>query len=124
MPSTHPSHTVLNPAVARPEADKTAAGQARQLLVALDAARAGCSPCGLSRAEDAVFRHYLPMARSLAVDGAARSGSPEVAIEAAELGLARAVLDWHGSDPLAFEGFARVTIMAHLRSFTGAHVLV
>jgi hypothetical protein len=119
----HPPHILLNPAVARPEADRTAVGQARQLLVALGAARAGCSPCGLSTAEDAVFRHYLPMARSLAVDGAGRSDDPEVAIEAAELGLARAVLDWRGSDPLAFEGFARATMLAHLRSFTGAHSL-
>ena len=119
----HPQRALRSAAVGRSWADNAAAGQVRELLGALQAARAGCSPCGLSAAEDAVFRFFLPMARSLAVEGAEQAGDPETAIEAAELGLARAVLDWQGSSALAFEGFARVTITTHLRSLTGAHTL-
>lgn len=70
-------------------------------------------------AEDAVFRYYLPLARSLA-DAAAVGGTVGGADladldQAAELGLAQAVLGWRGRSARGFERFARGMIMSRLR---------
>src|SRR5664279_4133689 len=66
----------------------------------------------VSIAEDAVFRCYLPLARSLA-DGAAVD--PDRAEQAAELGLARAVLAWRHPDCTPFSAFARSAILHALQ---------
>jgi len=82
-------------------------------------ARAGTD--GASRtpaaAQDAVFRRYLPMARTLANgpgDGG-RPGDPADAEQAAELGLAQAVLGWRRPDSGGFEVFARSAIASRPR---------
>ena len=82
-------------------------------------ARAGTD--GASRtpaaAQDAVFRRYLPMARTLA-NGAgdgSRPVDPADAERAAELGLAQAVLGWRRPDSGGFEVFARTAITSQLR---------
>ena len=82
-------------------------------------ARAGTDdvPRTLAAAQDAVFRRYLPMARTLA-NGAgdgSRPVDPADAERAAELGLARAVLRWRRPDSSGFEAFARAAIAAQLR---------
>jgi hypothetical protein len=87
------------------------------LWTALCRARADCSPLALTVAEDAVFRYYLPMAASLAAGRATLAADREVVNQAVELRLAQAVLDWKGSDAMAFEGFATAMITAQLRQF-------
>jgi hypothetical protein len=71
----------------------------------------------LATAQDAVFRRYLPMARTLAngpVDRG-RPVDPADAERAAELGLAQAVLGWRRPDSGGFEVFARTAITSQLR---------
>ena len=71
----------------------------------------------LATAQDAVFRRYLPMARTLAngpVPGG-RQVDPADAERAAELGLAQAVLGWRRPDSGGFEVFARTAIASQLR---------
>jgi hypothetical protein len=67
-------------------------------------------------AQDAVFRRFLPMARTMATgpgdDG--RPGDSAAAEQAAELGLAQAVLGWRRPDGRGFEVFARTAIAAQL----------
>src|SRR5580765_4219830 len=53
----------------------------------------------VSVAEDAVFRFYLPLARALADSAAV---NPDRAEQAAELGLAKAVLAWRHPDCAGF----------------------
>lgn len=71
-----------------------------------------------ARAEDALFRHYLPLARELARRGVP-DGEPDGggAIQAAEIALARAILDWREPDGHRFESFARLAIKRELSSF-------
>ena len=65
--------------------------------------------------EDAVFRFYLPMARSLSQRvRCSTEGEVRVAEQAAELGLARAVLGWQQPTSAGFRRFARTTILQHL----------
>jgi len=74
-------------------------------------------PRTLAAAQDAVFRRYLPMARTLA-NGAgdgSRPVDPADAEQAAELGLAQAVLGWRRPDSSGFEAFARAAIASQLR---------
>ena len=66
----------------------------------------------VSIAEDAVFRFYLPLARSLAAGAAV---DPDRAQQAAELGLARAVLAWRHPDCTPFSAFARAAILHALQ---------
>ena len=95
---------------------------AQRLWVALGRARADYVPQVLAAAEEAVFRFYLPLARSLAA--AAGDTSPVVDregfVQAAELGLAQAVLGWRAPDPEGFEGYARMAITARLRQYPAA----
>ena len=88
-------------------------------------ARAGTDdlPRTLAAAQDAVFRRYLPMARTLA-NGAgdgSRPVDPTAAERAAELGLAQAVLRWRLPDSSGFEAFARAAIAAQLRRLPTAN---
>lgn len=94
--------------------DDDADPQAQRLWDALARARAEYAPRLLAEAEDAVFRFYLPLAKSLA--GASTTGAQDtVAVEqAAELGLAQAVLAWPGADSRGFERFARAAITSQL----------
>jgi len=74
--------------------------------------------CGASAAaRDAVFRWYLPMARALANDPRpeSRPVDPATAEQAAELGLAQAVLGWQRPDSRGFEAFALAAVAARLR---------
>lgn len=93
---------------------------ARTLWESLTRARSG-SPL-ISTAEDAVFRFYLPLAQELARNELALGVGPELAEEAAELGLAKAVLSWRRPDTLAFTAFARVAIEAQIRQIQSAPV--
>lgn len=63
-----------------------------------------------SDAEDALFRHYLPLAADLAERYARTHGNLTRAMQAAEVGLARSILDWRHSDCSRFESFARLAI--------------
>ena len=81
-------------------------------------ARVDYAPRVLAAAEDAVFRWYLPLARGLAA-GCSTTASDPVAIEqAAELGLAQAVLSWHQPDCREFERFARTKITERLQRYS------
>ena len=82
-------------------------------------ARAGTdnAPRTLAAARDAVFRRYLPMAHTLATTPGpgSRPVDPADAEQAAELGLALAVLGWRRPDGDGFEVTARAAIAAQLR---------
>jgi hypothetical protein len=93
---------------------------ARTLWESLTRARSD-SPV-ISTAEDAVFRYYLPLAQELARNELALAVDPELAEEAAELGLAKAVLSWRRPDTLAFTAFARAAIKAQIRRIQSAPV--
>jgi len=67
-------------------------------------------------AEDAAFRFYLPLARSLARTSAMSEVDPDRAEQAAELGLACAVLAWRQHDCTAFVAFARGVILHQLQA--------
>ena len=93
-----------------------AAAAAGDVWYVLSRARIDDAPRTLAAAQDAVFRRYLPIARTLA-DGAgkARSVDPTAAELAAELGLAQAVLGWRRPDSVGFEVVAQTAIAAQLR---------
>lgn len=76
---------------------------------------ARCSCALPTWAEDAVFRFYLPLAHARAVAYSTGSQSATAAQQAAEVGLAKAVLAWRGADCGNFVPFARGAIDAHLR---------
>ncbi|MGS0684016.1 hypothetical protein ACVBEQ_02470 [Nakamurella sp. GG22] len=82
-----------------------------------DALRTARCTCALpTAAEDAVFRFYLPLAHSRAASFAEDESQPDgAALQAAEVGLAKAVLAWRGADCRSFIPFALVAIDAHLR---------
>jgi hypothetical protein len=87
---------------------------------ALARARADYAPRVLAAAEDAVFRWYLPLARSLAAGPAVAAVDPVAVGQAAELGLAQAVLGWRQPDCRDFERFARTVISERLQRFPAA----
>lgn len=93
---------------------------ARTLWDSLTRARSD-SPV-ISTAEDAVFRFYLPIAKELAHDELTLALDPDLAEEAAELGLAKAVLSWRRPDPVDFTAFARLAIQAQIRQIQSALV--
>ena len=70
----------------------------------------------VSMSEDAVFRFYLPFARSLVRCSAASELDRDRAVQAAELGLARAVLAWRQYDCAAFVAFARGVILHQIQA--------
>lgn len=82
---------------------------------ALIRARADYAPRVLAAAEDAVFRWYLPLARAVAAGPAVDLVDPVVVEQAAELGLAQAVLGWRQRDCREFERFARAMISERVR---------
>ena len=79
-------------------------------------ARTSDAPRTLAAARDEVFRRYLPMARTLANSAGPehRPVDPVRAEQAAELGLAQAVLGWRRPDGAGFELFASVAVAAQL----------
>ena len=83
---------------------------------ALAAASTRDAPRTLAAAQDAVFRRYLPVAHALAdsVGSSGRPVDPVDAVQAAEIGLAQAVLGWRRPDSAGFEFFAQITIAARL----------
>jgi hypothetical protein len=86
-----------------------------RLWNALFSARAGGLPRQVADLEDAVFRFYLPMARGLAHTVVGESAADRVPAEqAAELGLARAILEWPGRTSGGFRRSARSAIMRQL----------
>jgi len=68
----------------------------------------------ISAAEDAVFRFYLPLARATARTYAGWTVDPDLAEQAAELGLANAVLAWRRADICAFAAFARAAMIRQM----------
>ena len=89
--------------------------EAQSLWNALARARADYAPRVLAAAEDAVFRWYLPLARTLASGAAGTAADPIAVEQAAELGLAQAVLGWPRADCGGFERFARTMIAERVR---------
>ena len=88
----------------------------RDVWQVLAGARTDHAPRTLAAAQDAVFRRYLPMARTLAHrrDSGGRPVDGADAERAAELGLAQAVLGWRRPDSDGFELFASIAIAAQL----------
>ena len=91
------------------------AADADRLWVALSRARTGNTPRTRAHSEDAVFRFYLPLARTLARTSARHSDDPEGAEQAAELGLAQAVLAWRHPSGQGFDRAATTAIVNHLQ---------
>ena len=88
---------------------------AERLWDALYLARAGKTWQPVADLEDAAFRLYLPMARTLAHTVGGETPADRVtAKQAAELGLAHAVLAWRQRTSGGFRRFARSTIMRQL----------
>ena len=81
------------------------------------------APRRLAAARDAVFGRYLPMARTLATKPGpgSRPVDPGDAEQAAELGLAQAVMGWRRPDGDGFEVIARAAIAAQLRRLPAAN---
>lgn len=82
----------------------------------LAAASTDGAPRALAAAQDAVFRRYLPIAHAVAghpVPGD-RQIDPIDAVQAAEIGLAQAMLGWRRPDSAGFEFFAQIVIAARL----------
>jgi hypothetical protein len=113
------------PAIPQPdrEGDERADGvaAAQELWDTLIRARADFAPRILAAAEDAVFRFYLPLARTLAGAPATRGVDPTEAEQAAEVGLAQAVLDWQHRAIRGFDAYARAAITVQLRLLSAAH---
>jgi hypothetical protein len=86
-----------------------------RLWNALFTARDDGLPRQVADLEDAVFRFYLPMARGLAHTVVGESAMDRVSAEqAAELGLARAILEWPRRTSGGFRRSARSAIMRQL----------
>ena len=94
--------------------------QAPLLWAALVRARAEDTPLTCGHLQDAVFRLYLPLARSRARNVVQQVSAhvpvaAAAADQAAEMGLAQAVLSWRYSDSQGFELFALDMIDSRLR---------
>jgi DNA-directed RNA polymerase specialized sigma subunit len=89
---------------------------AERLWDALYQARAARSRRLVADLEDAAFRRYLPLARTLAhtAAGNAKDADRTAIEQAAELGLANAVLAWRQSTSAGFRRFARSSIIREL----------
>lgn len=88
---------------------------ADRLWEALVHARTGALRQQVADLEDAVFRMYLPPARTLSDSVKGDTGAERLAAEqAAELGLAQAVLDWPHPSSAGFRRYARATILRQL----------
>ena len=95
--------------------DPDGVSHADRLWIALTLARAGGTPSTRANTEDAVFRFYLPMARALARSSAKYQDDPEGIEQAAELGLAQAVLAWRYPSGQGFDRAATAAITNYLR---------
>jgi hypothetical protein len=90
---------------------------ANSLWKILNLARANSPmPRTLTDDEDAVFRFYLPFAHALAAGHPTATTHPAAAQEAAEVGLAQAVLAWRYRDSHDFQRFAGIRIQAQFRA--------
>ena len=89
---------------------------AERLWDAMHRARTGETEQSTADLEDAAFRYYLPMARSLAHSMCGASNDRVTAEQAAELGLAHAVLAWRQRSSAGFRRFARSAIMRQISS--------
>ena len=90
---------------------------AQKLWDALREAGADRMPRSVAHVEDALFRFYLPLARTMArvhTPGGDDHDQEDTA-QAAEVGLAQAILAWRHSDSSGFEAFARHAITTQLR---------
>lgn len=96
------------------DAGRIGAAAAERLWAALHRARSGDTPITLAHTEDAVFRFYLPMARTLAHAAAADPADRGAAEQTAELGLAQAVLAWPQRTASGFSEFAKAAITVRL----------
>lgn len=90
---------------------------AQQLWNELHRARPGGSAHALTEAEDALFRFYMPMAQAIAAPIAKATPDPFGAFQAAEAGLAEAILAWQRVRIAGFERFARATIISQVRYY-------
>jgi len=89
---------------------------AERLWDALYQARKGQSRRLVADLEDAAFRRYLPMARTLAhTEGGAQDADHPAIEQAAELGL-NAILAWRQRTGAGFRRFARSSIIRELSS--------
>lgn len=86
-----------------------------RLLGALRHARSTRQPDAVARAEDALFRYFLPVAGSVAAAHPAHRTDRVRVLHAAEAGLARAILGWSGRDVAGFAAYVRQTIAGQLR---------
>jgi hypothetical protein len=89
---------------------------AERLWDALHRARTGETQQSAATLEDAAFRFYLPMARSLAHLVCNESIDRFTAEQAAELGLAHAVLAWRQRSSAGFRRFARAAMMRQINT--------
>jgi hypothetical protein len=88
---------------------------AELLWAALYRARAGESHQSIAELEDAAFRFYLPMARTLAHRVNGDTEADRIRVEqAAELGLSHSILAWRHRTGGGFRRFARSTIRRQL----------
>ena len=71
-------------------------------------------------AQNAVFRFYLPMAHAMAHHPAHAERDRTLTRQAAEQGLAKAVLAWHHPDDRAFTAFAHAAIQAQIKQIPTA----
>ena len=92
---------------------------AQRLWDALVEARGGRTPRTLAHVEDAVFRFYLPLAHSLARHPSCGALDPDRALQAAELGLAQAILGWRRTESALFPAFALAAIQSRLVDLDG-----
>jgi hypothetical protein len=89
-----------------------------QLWASFTEAKSSGSTRRVAAAEDAVFRHYRPWALSLAeaaCPGGANGPGHALYREAAEVGLAQAVLNWRHGGEGRFGDFARRSILSRIR---------
>jgi len=108
---------VGRPVYQREGRDPATADEAAQDVWSVMArAKTSDAPRTVAAARDEVFRRYLPMARTLAngVGPERRPVDPVRAEQAAEVGLAQAVLGWRRPDSGGFELFASIAIAAQL----------
>jgi xanthine/CO dehydrogenase XdhC/CoxF family maturation factor len=107
--------TVLHLPLVQERLDAADSGVAEQLWDALYAARAGRQQRSIAELEDAAFTFYLPLARTAA--SLVYGESAEVtnsAQQAAELGLARAILSWPHRTSSGFRRFARAVVIQQI----------
>ncbi len=90
---------------------------AERLWDALHQARAERACRLVADLEDAAFRRYLPMARTFAhMEGGPQDADRTAIEQAAELGLANAILAWRQRTGAGFRRFARSSMIRELSS--------